>query len=195
MEERCVSSSAYCSPSHKAERHGKIIQFVTERWQNALRGKDHYRANISVIIHYRCFRVHTVSSKPDFFFFYDVAKERTRNPKWPCHRNHHHAHRHTQTVRPPSPSIYLELSLSLLAHERSQRAQTCPVPRKSRLFHRSFVTCSHSRTRWSITWHRQLPVSRRDTPMNTFPLFHSLLLSNVRAFLRRYERTAGRLGF
>lgn len=93
------------------------------------------------------------------------------------------------------PSIYLELSLSLLAHERSQRAQTCPVPRKSRLFHRSFVTCSHSSTRWSITWHRQLPVSRRDTPMNMFPLFHSLLLSNVRAFLRRYERTAGRLGF
>lgn len=27
------------------------------------------------------------------------------------------------------------------------------------------------------------------------PLFHSLLLSNVRAFLRRYKRTARRLGF
>lgn len=167
MEERFVSSSAYCSPSHKVERHGKIIQFVTERWQNALRGKDHYRANISVIIHYRCFRAHTVSSKPDFF----LQRGEGKNPQPEVALSSQSSSRpqtHTDCAA-SKPSIYLELSLSLLAHERSRRAQTCLVPRKSRLFHRSFVTCSHSSTRWSITWHRQLPVSRRDTPMNTSP--------------------------
>lgn len=51
----------------------------------------------------------------------------------------------------------------------SRRAPTCPVPRKSRLYHRHFVTCSHSNTRWSITWHGQLPVARHSTAMNESP--------------------------
>lgn len=164
-------------------------------------GKTHYEGKtitepISLLLYITDVSGCTRCLRNQIFFFFLRRGER-KNPQPEVALSSQSSSRpqtHTDCAA-SKPSIYLELSLSLLAHERSQRAQTCPVPRKSRLFHRNFVTCSHSSTRWSITWHRQLPVSRRDTPMNTFPLFHSLLLSNVRAFLSRYERTAGRLGF
>lgn len=170
---------------------------VTERWQNAIRGKDHHSANMTPIVLYPCLSEHTTSSKPDFFLFYDEANERTRNQKRTCHLSSQ------SSLRPQThadcaaskPSIYLELSLSLLAHELFPTSPNLPSAqekpaRPPRL--RNVFAFQHK-----MEYHLAPPAScsAAQHADEYVPHFHCLLLSNVRAFLRRYERTAGRLGF
>lgn len=168
---------------------------ITERWQNARHGKGHHSANFTGVALYQCVRVHIASSKPDFS--YDEANERTRNQKCPCHLSSQSSLRqqtHTDCAA-SKPSIYLELSLSLLAHELFPTSPNLPSAQEKPalpLRLRNVFTFQH-KMEYHLAPHASCFAAQHGEEY--VPLFHSLLLSNVRAFLRRYERTAGRLGF